>query len=91
MLPFFTDGDLGCRCRSGTTRLPCRNGASRRASVRDRVIQRIYDAFLKGYLRTDDSTPLGPVLVSATAIPDPQQVALKTIVNGRTLQDGNTA
>ncbi|KAI0775407.1 fumarylacetoacetate hydrolase [Irpex lacteus] len=44
--------------------------------------------FSKGF---DDSTPLGPVLVSATAIPDPQQVALKTIVNGRTLQDGNTA
>jgi 2-keto-4-pentenoate hydratase/2-oxohepta-3-ene-1,7-dioic acid hydratase in catechol pathway len=39
----------------------------------------------------DDTTPFGPVIVSAKAIPDPQKLPLKTEVNGKTLQDGNTA
>ncbi|KAI0316115.1 fumarylacetoacetate hydrolase [Amylostereum chailletii] len=39
----------------------------------------------------DNTNPIGPCLVSAAAIPDPQQVALKTTVNGNILQDGNTA
>ena len=38
----------------------------------------------------DDTTPLGPCIVSARAIPNPQALALKTTLNGRVLQDGNT-
>jgi len=44
--------------------------------------------FSKGF---DDSTPIGPCLVAAHAIPDPQKLALKTILNGKTLQDGSSA
>ncbi|KAM5542481.1 hypothetical protein V8D89_003940 [Ganoderma adspersum] len=44
--------------------------------------------FSKGY---DNTTPIGPCLVAAHAIPDPQKVPLKTVVNGKTLQDGTTA
>jgi len=44
--------------------------------------------FSKGF---DNSTPIGPCLVAAKTIPDPQQIPLKTIVNGKTLQDGTTA
>ena len=33
----------------------------------------------------------GPVLVSPLVIPDPQQLKIKTIYNGQTVQDGNTA
>ncbi|KAF8592724.1 hypothetical protein K439DRAFT_1400729 [Ramaria rubella] len=39
----------------------------------------------------DDTTPFGPVLVSAKAIPDPQNLSLKTEVNGKVLQNGTTA
>lgn len=34
---------------------------------------------------------LGPWLVTADAIPDPQRLAIRTRVNGATMQDGNTA
>ncbi|KAI0705743.1 fumarylacetoacetate hydrolase [Cerioporus squamosus] len=44
--------------------------------------------FSKGY---DNTTPIGPCLVAAHAIPDPQRVPLKTTVNGKVLQDGTTA
>lgn len=40
---------------------------------------------------SDDATPIGPCLVSASQIPDPQVLPLKTVVNGKTLQDGSTA
>ncbi|CAL1700052.1 unnamed protein product [Somion occarium] len=43
--------------------------------------------FSKGF---DDATPLGPCLVAARTI-DPQNLPLKTIVNGKTLQDGTTS
>lgn len=39
----------------------------------------------------DDATPIGPCLVSAAAIPDPQRLSLKCTVNGKVLQDGNTS
>ena len=39
----------------------------------------------------DNTTPIGPCLVAAHAVPDPQKVPLKTVVNGKTLQDGTTA
>jgi len=44
--------------------------------------------FSKGF---DDATPIGPCLVAAHAIPDPQKVALKCTLNGRTMQDGTSA
>jgi len=39
----------------------------------------------------DTFCPLGPVLVPAAAIPDPNRLRLRTRVNGETLQDSNTA
>ncbi|KAI0034091.1 hypothetical protein K488DRAFT_77464 [Vararia minispora EC-137] len=39
----------------------------------------------------DNTNPIGPCLVSAAKIGDPQKLSLKTIVNGQVLQDGNTA
>ncbi|KAJ3998038.1 fumarylacetoacetate hydrolase [Lentinula boryana] len=44
--------------------------------------------FSKGF---DNTNPLGPCLVSASAIPDPQKVPLKCKLNGETVQDGTTA
>ncbi|KAI0328225.1 hypothetical protein GY45DRAFT_1326643 [Cubamyces sp. BRFM 1775] len=44
--------------------------------------------FSKGF---DNTTPIGPCLVAAHTIPDPQKVPLKTVVNGKTVQDGTTA
>lgn len=35
--------------------------------------------------------PIGPVIVTADALPRPDDVALKTRLNGRTLQDGSTS
>lgn len=39
----------------------------------------------------DRSGPIGPVLVTADEIGDPQALRLQTRVNGETVQDGNTA
>ncbi|KDQ28432.1 hypothetical protein PLEOSDRAFT_1093612 [Pleurotus ostreatus PC15] len=39
----------------------------------------------------DNTNPLGPCLVSAKAIPDPQTIPLKCVLNGQTVQDGTTA
>lgn len=39
----------------------------------------------------DTFTPLGPVLVTPTAIPDPQSLKLKTTVNGEVVQDSDTS
>jgi 5-carboxymethyl-2-hydroxymuconate isomerase len=38
----------------------------------------------------DGFCPLGPVVVSADEIGDPQRLALKTVVNGETMQDSST-
>ncbi len=38
----------------------------------------------------DRSGPIGPVLVTADEIPDPQNLRLRTRVNGETMQDSNT-
>ena len=38
----------------------------------------------------DTFCPLGPVLVTADEIPNPNQLAIKTILNGKTMQDLNT-
>ncbi|KAJ0128514.1 Sterol 3-beta-glucosyltransferase UGT80B1 [Fusarium oxysporum f. sp. albedinis] len=45
-------------------------------------------SFSKGL---DNSCPIGPVLVSASAIGDPQSLDIKAIYDGQTVQDGNTA
>lgn len=39
----------------------------------------------------DGFCPLGPVVVTADEIPDPQDVGIRTWVNGELVQDGNTA
>ncbi|KIM19711.1 hypothetical protein M408DRAFT_334300 [Serendipita vermifera MAFF 305830] len=39
----------------------------------------------------DDTNPLGPVLVSASALSNPQDVPLKTTLNGNVVQNGNTS
>lgn len=44
--------------------------------------------FSKGF---DNTNPIGPCLVAAAAIPDPQKVPLKCTVNGAVVQDGSTA
>ncbi|KAG6916480.1 hypothetical protein DXG01_006674 [Tephrocybe rancida] len=44
--------------------------------------------FSKGF---DNTNPFGPCLVASRLIPDPQQVQLRTVVNGKILQDGITA
>jgi 5-oxopent-3-ene-1,2,5-tricarboxylate decarboxylase/2-hydroxyhepta-2,4-diene-1,7-dioate isomerase len=38
----------------------------------------------------DTCTPLGPFLVDAADVPDPMQLALRTTVNGKETQSGNT-
>ncbi len=38
----------------------------------------------------DTFTPLGPRVVPASEIPDPNALAIKTVLNGETLQDWNT-
>lgn len=38
----------------------------------------------------DTFCPLGPVLVTADEIPNPDSLAIKTILNGQTMQDWNT-
>lgn len=39
----------------------------------------------------DATTPLGPWIVDAAEVPDPQALQLKTTVNGAVVQDGTTA
>ena len=39
----------------------------------------------------DRFCPLGPVLVTADEIPDPQRLDLRCVLNGETMQTGNTA
>ncbi len=39
----------------------------------------------------DTFGPLGPALVTRDEVPDPHRLAIKTILNGQVLQDGNTA
>jgi 2,4-diketo-3-deoxy-L-fuconate hydrolase len=39
----------------------------------------------------DTFGPLGPALVTADEIPDPQNLRIRTILNGEVMQDGTTA
>ena len=38
----------------------------------------------------DTFCPLGPLLVTADEIPDPQALAIRSVLNGRTMQSSNT-
>jgi len=44
--------------------------------------------FSKGF---DDATPFGPCIVSSRVIKDPHVLPLKSFVNGKLMQDGNTS
>jgi 2-keto-4-pentenoate hydratase/2-oxohepta-3-ene-1,7-dioic acid hydratase in catechol pathway len=39
----------------------------------------------------DTFCPLGPVLVTADEVPDPQDLAIRSVLNGQTMQSSNTA
>jgi 5-oxopent-3-ene-1,2,5-tricarboxylate decarboxylase/2-hydroxyhepta-2,4-diene-1,7-dioate isomerase len=54
--------------------------------------------FLENYYRPnarvknrDATTPIGPWIVDAADVPDPQALAMRTTVNGAVVQDGSTA
>lgn len=54
--------------------------------------------YLENYFRPnarvknrDATTPIGPWIVDAADVPDPQSLSLKTTVNGEIVQDGSTA
>jgi 2-keto-4-pentenoate hydratase/2-oxohepta-3-ene-1,7-dioic acid hydratase in catechol pathway len=57
-------------------------------SARD--VQRADPQWVRGK-GLDTFCPLGPVIVTADEIPDPQNVRIRTWVNGDVVQDGNTA
>lgn len=44
--------------------------------------------YCKGY---DGFCPLGPVLVRATALPEIEELSLKTVLDGEVLQDGSAS
>lgn len=56
-----------------------------------------YAVFGSGYVegltwtKPDNTNPFGPCIVAASAIPDPQNIPLKSTVNDQVLQDGNTS
>lgn len=80
---------LPFRFPSAITKWRSVNGASRRVTVCIPSI--IVVPQYTNLYELDNSTPLGPCLVSAAAFPDPQTVGLKCILNGQTVQDGTTA
>ncbi|KAF9887172.1 hypothetical protein FE257_010426 [Aspergillus nanangensis] len=57
-------------------------------SARAAQMKSAMPSFSKGL---DSSCPLGPVLVSAMALKDPQNLPIRTFYNGKTVQDGNTS
>ncbi|KAF5250347.1 hypothetical protein FANTH_4447 [Fusarium anthophilum] len=44
-------------------------------------------SFSKGF---DGACPIGPVIVSKSLIPDPQQLAVRGLMNGQVMQEGST-
>lgn len=57
-------------------------------SARD--VQRADPQWVRGK-GLDTFCPIGPVIVTADEIPDPQNVRIRTWINGNIVQDGNTA
>ena len=58
--------------------------------VTARDLQRRHDQWFKGK-GLDTFCPLGPCLVTPDEIPDPNKLAIRTILNGNTVQDWNTS
>lgn len=56
-------------------------------SARNQQFNNSQWSFSKGF---DGSCPLGPVLVSASAIKDPHQLQIRAIHNSNVVQDSNT-
>lgn len=59
----------------------------------DYAIREYLENYYRPNLRVknrDATTPLGPWIVDAADIPDPQALRLRTLVNGNTVQDGTT-
>lgn len=61
--------------------------ASNDVSARTLQLATAQWSFSKGL---DNSCPIGPVLVSPSVIQDPQNLFIKALYNGHTVQDGNT-
>ena len=60
----------------------------------DYAIREYLENYYRPNLRVknrDATTPLGPWIVDAADIPDPQALRLRTLVNGNPVQDGTTA
>jgi 5-oxopent-3-ene-1,2,5-tricarboxylate decarboxylase / 2-hydroxyhepta-2,4-diene-1,7-dioate isomerase len=60
----------------------------------DYAIREYLENYYRPNLRVknrDAATPLGPWIVDAADIPDPQALRLRTLVNGNPVQDGTTA
>lgn len=55
-----------------------------------RDLQRVKDSQWTRAKGLDTFCPLGPCIVTRDEIADPHELALKTVVNGETRQDGNT-
>ncbi len=58
--------------------------------VTARDLQRVKDSQWTRAKGLDTFCPLGPYIVTRDEIADPHELALKTLVNGETRQDGNT-
>jgi 5-oxopent-3-ene-1,2,5-tricarboxylate decarboxylase/2-hydroxyhepta-2,4-diene-1,7-dioate isomerase len=59
----------------------------------DYAIREYLENYYRPNLRVknrDATTPLGPWIVDAADIPDPQNLRLRTLVNGKLVQDGST-
>ncbi len=61
--------------------------ASNDVSARTQQFKNSQWCFSKGL---DASCPIGPVLVAASAIPDPHALGIQAILNGEVVQDSNT-
>ncbi|KAJ5934039.1 2-keto-4-pentenoate hydratase [Penicillium verhagenii] len=57
-------------------------------SARDEQMKTPMPCFSKGM---DSSCPLGPALVSTTAVPSPENLTIRAIYNGTMVQDGHTS
>jgi Fumarylacetoacetate (FAA) hydrolase family len=73
--------------RSGSSKWGFRNGRSHRTASAPNILIGHCRCFSKGF---DDTNPLGPAIVSAKAIPDPQVVDLKATLNENIVQSSNT-
>ena len=82
---------IGQRARNLTrdTAIDCVLGFTAANDVTARDLQRRDGQWsrAKGF---DTFCPLGPVLVTANKIPNPNSLAIKTVLNGQTMQDWNT-